>query len=608
MEFADPIALALAVLAVPILYLGSRRRSGAVRAFDRAFAAMQPTPRLRLARLLPLVRVLGLLLLVVALSRPRIGEANAVVPAEGVDIALSIDISSSMTTSTFAPGKTRLDVVKQVIRDFIKGRENDRIGLVVFQRDAMALSPPSLDYAALDAIVAQADTGLLPDGTGIGVGLATALNVLRDSTATSRIVILLTDGQHNADSISPSDAADLAAALHIRVYTIGVIEAKSALGRVGVDEQLLRSMAERTRQCRRRQRRRSPLSTTDYETRTSRVRREHFERFTEWRGSQRPPLPCSWAKCFSATWLRRRQHERPEFAHARILPAVVAPLITGRSGRVQRQAATSVGGVTRPRRAATLLPRSLLCRVRLWLRQHSRWGPAFGMSRTGAELMIVLDVSHSMDARRGSQRLEAAKALSTPRSTVSAATAPGLVVFAGGGRLGSRSRATSPPPTRLCPRSRRARSCEGRHERFAQSRRGTLGVRASRSRRLILLITDGDDPGADPRMSRCGSVRRASTSWSPAWGRRRRERRSTTAASGPSSTRRPRMARRRDEAERAVPGTLAAASGTIFRFEPRGAAGRRQRPAGFISTSLKAAHPDRWALPVVRWLASARLF
>ena len=311
MELADPLALALAVLALPILFLGFRRRSGALAVPSTgALATIKPTLRLRLAKLLPLVRVLGLLLLVAALSRPRIGEANAVVPAEGVDIALSIDISSSMTTSTFAPGKTRLDVVKQVIRDFIKGRENDRIGLVVFQRDAMALSPPSLDYAALDAMVAQADTGLLPDGTGIGVGLATALNVLRDSTATSRIVVLLTDGQHNADSISPSDAADLAAALHIRVYTIGVIDTKPGLSRVDVDEKLLRSMAERTGgQYFAADNPRTLAAVYDEigKLETSRVGREHFERFTElapWLAAAAAVLLLA-EILLSATWLRR---------------------------------------------------------------------------------------------------------------------------------------------------------------------------------------------------------------------------------------------------------------------------------------------------------------
>jgi Ca-activated chloride channel family protein len=311
MELADPFALLLLLLAAPVFHFGFRRRTaGLPVASVAALPAVRPTWRLRFARLLPALRVLGVVLLAVALARPRVGEANAIVPAEGIDIALSVDISSSMTTSTLAPGQTRLDVVKQVIRDFIKGRENDRIGVVVFQRDALALSPPSLDYPALDTMVGQLKSGLLPDGTGIGVGLATSLNMLRDSTAASRIVILLTDGQHNAASISPSDAADLAAALHIRVYTIGVIDERSTSGRSGVDEQLLRSMAERTGGQYFSADNPATLASVYDEIgalETSRVGREHFERFTElapWFAAGAAALLVI-EFSLTATWLRR---------------------------------------------------------------------------------------------------------------------------------------------------------------------------------------------------------------------------------------------------------------------------------------------------------------
>ena len=179
---------------------------------------------------------------------------------------------------------TRLDVTREVIREFIKGRENDRIGLVVFQKDSMPLSPPSLDYAALDRMIADLESGLLPDGTGIGVGLADALNMLQDSTAASRIVILLTDGEHNADSISPEAAADLAVALKIRVYTIGVVSGDSPFGRQEIDEELLQEIADRTNA--RYFAASSPQALADvYEEigklETSRISRESFERFTE---------------------------------------------------------------------------------------------------------------------------------------------------------------------------------------------------------------------------------------------------------------------------------------------------------------------------------------
>ncbi len=312
MELATPAALALAVLALPLAWLlfRSRRRAFALPS-GSAFSAARPTFRLRLARILPAARVLAVVLLAIALAGPRIGEANAVVPAQGIDIALSVDISSSMSTSQFGPtnGVMRLDATKQVIRDFIKGRTDDRIGLVVFQQDALALSPLTLDYKSLDQLVAQLDSGLLPDGTGIGVGLAEALNLLRDSAAASRIVILLTDGQHNAASISPRDAAKLAAALKIRVYTIGLID-NGPDARGQIDEQLLTDMAEGTGG--RYYAADNPLALAGIyneisRLETSKVEREHYERFTEL-----APWVAAAAAAFlaaelllSATWLRR---------------------------------------------------------------------------------------------------------------------------------------------------------------------------------------------------------------------------------------------------------------------------------------------------------------
>lgn len=246
MEFANTPLLLLALLAIPVaLLLWYRRRE---RAFAlptvSTFDAFQPTLRQRALLVLPVLRVVAVLLLVAAIARPRIGEADAVVPAQGVDIALSLDLSSSMDIAFDQNGQSRLQVTKEVVREFIRGRENDRIGLVIFRDDAFALAPPSLDYEALDTIVRDLDAGFLPDGTGIGVGLASALTMLQDSNAASRIVILLTDGEHNAESIRPEAAADLAAALNIRVYTIGVVADSTAVK--GIDERLLRHIADTT--------------------------------------------------------------------------------------------------------------------------------------------------------------------------------------------------------------------------------------------------------------------------------------------------------------------------------------------------------------------------
>jgi Ca-activated chloride channel family protein len=257
---------------------------------------------------LPVFRALAVCALAVAVAGPRVGNANAVVPAQGIDIALSIDISSSMDTSGFGSG-TRLEATRRVIRDFIKGRENDRIGLVVFQRDALPLTPPSLDYEALDKTVADLKSGLLPDGTGIGVGLAEGLNMLRESTAASRIVILLTDGEHNADSISPEDAAELASALKIRVYTIGVVSSTAAR-RSEVDEELLQAIADRTGG--RYFKADNPGALAEIydeigNLETSRVGRERFERFTElspWFAGAAAGLLLV-DLLLRATWLRR---------------------------------------------------------------------------------------------------------------------------------------------------------------------------------------------------------------------------------------------------------------------------------------------------------------
>ena len=309
MQFAAPAALALAVLALPVFLLARTRGRRPVRIPSTALLAGAPgSLRLRLLPFLPILRVLAIVALAVAVAGPRVGDANAVVPSQGVDIALSLDISSSMNTSGFG-GATRLEGAKKVIRDFIKGRADDRIGLVVFQRDALPLAPPSLDYQALDRMVSQIESGLLPDGTGIGVGLGSALNMLRESTAASRIVILLTDGEHNADSISPEAAAQLATALKIRVYTVGVVST-NASGRSEIDEKLLQAIADRTNG--KYFKANNPQALADVyaeigKLETSRVGRERFERFTQlapWFAGAAAALLLA-DLVLRGTWLRR---------------------------------------------------------------------------------------------------------------------------------------------------------------------------------------------------------------------------------------------------------------------------------------------------------------
>ena len=194
----------------------------------------------------PLLQAIAVVLRVLAVARARAGVAGAVAESEGIDSALVLDASSSMDSSQLGDG-TRLEVAKRVIAEFIEGRPDDRIGIVVFQKYSLTLSPLTLDHSALRDSVADVTSGLVPDGTGIGVGLGEALNLLRESTAASRVVILLTDGNHNADSISPEAAAGLAAAMKIRVYTIGLkAENPNFLLANEVDEERLEGIARRT--------------------------------------------------------------------------------------------------------------------------------------------------------------------------------------------------------------------------------------------------------------------------------------------------------------------------------------------------------------------------
>ena len=250
MHFADPWLLLLALVAIPLAIARWRRLAPLIAVpFALGLEAAPIGWRVRLRRLLPFLRIIAILLLVAGLARPRLGEAETLVPAEGVDIALSVDVSSSMALSPFSRGRTRLDSVKDVIRDFIASRETDRVGLVVFQREALPLVPLTLDHEALDTIIADLGADLLPDGTGIGVGIASALSMLEDSSASSRIVILLTDGRHNVDSLSPAEAAEIAAALRIRVYTIGVVEEgdrPQGFSPTTIDAELLTFIAEHT--------------------------------------------------------------------------------------------------------------------------------------------------------------------------------------------------------------------------------------------------------------------------------------------------------------------------------------------------------------------------
>ncbi|MGD9101300.1 MAG: VWA domain-containing protein [Anaerolineae bacterium] len=224
-RFAHPLWL-LALLLLPLLVLTHwrRERPATLQYSDLQLVHGLPrSARLRL-RWLPLaLRLVALAFLVLAVARPQSGRALEILRGKGIDTVIALDISGSMAALDFEP-QNRLSAAKQVVDEFIAKRRYDRIGLVVFAREAFSQSPPTLDYAVLRRQLAEIELATdlrLDDGTAIGLGLAQAAAMLQESDAQSRVIILLTDGVNNAGQIDPLTAAQAAAALDVKVYTIG---------------------------------------------------------------------------------------------------------------------------------------------------------------------------------------------------------------------------------------------------------------------------------------------------------------------------------------------------------------------------------------------------
>lgn len=168
------------------------------------------------------LRILGLSSLIIALARPRtVDISNKTKTTKGIDIVMAIDVSGSMLAKDLKPN--RMDALKKVAQNFVMNRPNDRIGLVLYASEAYTKSPVTSDKKViLDALESVKYSTVLQDGTAIGVGLATAINRLKDSKAKSRVVILLTDGVNNAGFVEPQTASDIAKQYGIKVYTIGI--------------------------------------------------------------------------------------------------------------------------------------------------------------------------------------------------------------------------------------------------------------------------------------------------------------------------------------------------------------------------------------------------
>ncbi len=223
-EFANPNLFYLLIILAPMIawYIWKTQSRNQSIQFSslKAFERQKTSYKVYLRHLLFVFRILALALIVVVLARPQSTDKWKNISTEGIDIVMALDISSSMLAQDLKPN--RLEAAKNVADDFIEERINDRIGLVVFSGESFTQCPVTTDHNVLINLLKEIKIGMIEDGTAIGMGLANAVNRLKESEAKSKIVILLTDGENNQGDISPLTAAEIAANYNIRVYTIGV--------------------------------------------------------------------------------------------------------------------------------------------------------------------------------------------------------------------------------------------------------------------------------------------------------------------------------------------------------------------------------------------------
>jgi Ca-activated chloride channel family protein len=226
MRLQDPFVL-LAMLAVVLMVVGSfvRTKRRAVRMSDLGILrSIPPSAAVVLRHVLLVLRVGAVTLIIVALARPQKGIEHSRVKTEGIDIQLAVDVSTSMLALDFhlkGERADRLAVVKDVVTDFIKRREGDRIGLTLFAARAYTQCPLTVDYGMLLTLLDRAKTGMIEDGTAVGSAIASAVTRLKDSPSKSKVIVLLTDGVDNASKIDPVTAAQIAKTFDIKIYTVG---------------------------------------------------------------------------------------------------------------------------------------------------------------------------------------------------------------------------------------------------------------------------------------------------------------------------------------------------------------------------------------------------
>jgi Ca-activated chloride channel family protein len=260
-KFANPLFLWLLLLLPAIgYYLWWRRKKYNIRlqfSSLHVFKNIPKTVRERFRHTPIVLRMTAIALLIVALARPQSVSDKQNISTEGIDIVLELDISGSMLAEDFNPN--RIEAAKQVASEFIDGRSNDRIGLVVFSAESFTQCPLTTDYPVLKNLLRDVKNGMIADGTAIGLAIANGVNRLKESKAKSKVMILLTDGVNNRGEIDPITAARIASTYRIRVYTVGVgargeapypvqtpFGIRRQLMQVDLDEKALTQVAEMT--------------------------------------------------------------------------------------------------------------------------------------------------------------------------------------------------------------------------------------------------------------------------------------------------------------------------------------------------------------------------
>lgn len=263
--FKDPSFFWLMIVLPLVLFIQRRRRGGSSFIFssEELVKGLKPTARVRFSKSLVILRITAIALMVMALARPQAMLEGSKTVSEGVDIVLALDTSTSMLAEDFMVGPRRInrfDLVLQVVKDFIKKRKDDRIGMVAFAARAYTVCPLTTDYAWLNENLDRVRVGMIEDATAVGSAIASSVNRLRTSKTKSRIIILVTDGVNNAGNISPLVAAEAAKALKVKIYTVGVgtkglspYPLKDFYGRtvyknipIEIDEESLKKIAEVT--------------------------------------------------------------------------------------------------------------------------------------------------------------------------------------------------------------------------------------------------------------------------------------------------------------------------------------------------------------------------